>query len=140
MIQILHCLGWKMSCRASVNLAKSYFCYIITSLYLGPMAPSKISSKNYCNLYFGHSIDAHKCTNSEKLFSTQTPLIGYLKHLPTLLMSFFLCECQIRPCGFSWAFGGGMYIQSHFKRVTIYQKLLLESIFRKKYTRIIGQT
>ena len=42
----MHCLGWKMSCRASVNLAKSYFCYIFTSLYLGPhlkLAPKIIA-------------------------------------------------------------------------------------------------
>ena len=33
-----------MSCRASVNLAKSYFCYIITSLYLGPIKGLKSPS------------------------------------------------------------------------------------------------
>ena len=50
----------------------------------------------------------------------QTPANTFL-----MFSFFFLCECQIRLCRFSWAFGG-MYIQSHFKRVMMYQQLLLE--------------
>ena len=71
--------------------------------------------------------------NTEKLFLSKTLLKDsstyWLFQTPanTFLMFsfFFLCECQIRLCRFSWAFGG-MYIQSHFKRVMMYQQLLLE--------------